>query len=68
MELVTIFSIYLAIGFLSYKAYIDLKTSKQVKAQAKITKPLYDYKGQLLRQYFNQNIVQSIKQYQDNNK
>ena len=53
MELVTIFSIYLAIGFLSYKAYIDLKTSKQVKAQAKITKPLYDYKGQLLRQYFN---------------
>ena len=52
MELVIIFSIYLAIGFLSHKAYIDLKTSKQVKAQAKI-KPLYDYKGQLLRQYFN---------------
>ena len=53
MELVTIFSIYLAIGFLSYKAYIDLKTSKQIKSQAKITKPLYDFKGQLLRQYFH---------------
>ena len=53
MELVIIFSIYLAIGFISYKAFIDLKTSRQVKAQAKITKPLYDFKGQLLRQYFH---------------
>ena len=53
MEFVIIFSIYLAIGFLSYKAFIDLKTSRQVKAQAKITKPLYDFKGQLLRQYFH---------------
>jgi hypothetical protein len=34
--------------------YIEkIKTSKQIKAQAKITKPIYDYKGQLLRQYFN---------------
>ena len=53
VESIIIFFIYLAIGFLSYKAYIDLKTSKQIKSQAKITKPLYDYKGQLLRQYFN---------------
>jgi hypothetical protein len=53
IESVIIFFIYLAIGFLSYKAYIDLKTSKHIKAQAKITKPLYDFKGQLLRQYFH---------------
>jgi hypothetical protein len=52
-ESLIIFSIYLAIGFLSYKTYIDLKISKQIKAQAKMAKPLYDFKGQLLRQYFN---------------
>ena len=45
LESFIIFSMCLAIGFLSYKAYIDLKTSKQIKAQAKITKPLYDFKG-----------------------
>ena len=45
MELVIIFSIYLAIGFLSYKAYVVLKISKQIKAQAKMAKPLYDFKA-----------------------
>jgi hypothetical protein len=53
VESIIIFFIYLALGFLSYKAYTDLKTSKQIKAQAKITKPLYDFKGQLLRQDFH---------------
>jgi hypothetical protein len=51
-ESVIIFSVYLAIGFLSYKVYAELNISKQIKAQAKMAKPLYDFKGKLLRQYF----------------
>jgi hypothetical protein len=52
-ELVIIFSIYLTIGFLSYKACVELKISKHIKVQEKMAKPLYDFKGQLLRQYFH---------------
>jgi hypothetical protein len=52
IESFIIFSVYLALGFLLYKVYVDLNISKQIKAQAKMAKPLYDFKGQLLRQYF----------------
>ena len=44
-ESVIFFSMYSSIGFLSYKAYVVLKISKQIKAQAKMAKPLYDFKA-----------------------
>ena len=46
------FAFSLSLALILYKTYFDLKTSVQIKAQAKMAKPLYDYKGRLLRKNF----------------
>ena len=51
-ELAIICTFSLIFGLISYKIYFDLKISKQMKAHAKMAKPLYDFKGKLLRHYF----------------
>ena len=47
-----IFAFSLTFGLMAYKIYLDLKIPKQKIAQAKIAKPIYDFKGRLLRNYF----------------
>jgi len=51
-ESAVIFSLSFAFGLLSYKLYFELKTTKPIRAQAKLKKPLYDFKGRLLSKYF----------------
>ena len=51
-ESAMILALYLTFALISYKTFLELKVSKQVRAQAKIKKPLYDYKGRLLKNYF----------------
>ena len=51
-ELAIICTFSLIFGLISYKIYFDLKISKQMRAHAKMAKPLYDFKGKLLRHYF----------------
>jgi hypothetical protein len=49
---IIIFTFSLSLTLILYKTYFDLKTSVKLKAQAKMAKPIYDYKGRLLSQHF----------------
>jgi hypothetical protein len=51
-ESTIVFAFSLVFGLTLYKAYADLKSSKKMKAYSKIAKPVYDFKGRLLRHYF----------------
>ena len=60
-ESAIVFAFSLVFGLTLYKTYTDLKSSKQMKAYSKMAKPIYDFKGRLLRHYFYWNICQAIK-------
>ena len=51
-EITLVFSFCLMFGVTLYKTYADLKSSKQIKAYSKMTKPIYDFNGRLLRHCF----------------
>jgi hypothetical protein len=51
-ESAIVFAFSLVFGLTLYKAYADLKSSKQMKTYSKMAKPIYDFKGRLLRHYF----------------
>jgi hypothetical protein len=51
-ESTIVFAFYLMFGLISYKIYADLKSSRKIKVFSKIAKPIYDFKGRLLRHYF----------------
>ena len=51
-ELAITFAFSLTFGLISYKIYFDHKTSKQIRVHSKIAKPIYDFKGQILRNHF----------------
>ena len=46
------FAFSLVFGLILYKTYANQKLPKQMKAYSKMAKPIYDFKGRLLRHYF----------------
>ena len=52
LEATLVFYFSLMFGVALYKTYVDLESSKQIKAYSKMAKPIYDFKGRLLRHYF----------------
>ena len=42
----------LMFGLILSKVYADIKSSKKIKTYSKIAKPIYDFKGRILRHYF----------------
>jgi hypothetical protein len=47
LEVTLVFSFSLMFGVNLYKAYADLKSSKQIKAYSNMTKPIYDFNDRL---------------------
>jgi|TARA_B100000470_G_C19716562_1_gene357970 hypothetical protein len=52
LESTIVFAFSLMFGLISYKVLADLKSSKKIKAYSKMAKPVYDFKGRILRHYF----------------
>ena len=52
LEKTLVFSFSLMFGVALYKTYVELESSKQIKAYSNMTKPIYDFNGRLLRHCF----------------
>ena len=52
LEITLVFSFSLMFGVALYKTYVDLESSKQIKAYSNMTKSIYDFNGRLLRHCF----------------
>jgi len=52
LESTIVFAFSLMFGLISSKVYADIKSSKKIKTYSKIAKPIYDFKGRILRHYF----------------
>jgi hypothetical protein len=51
-ESAIVFAFSLVFGLILYKTYANQKLPKQMKAYPKMAKPIYDFKGRLLKHYF----------------